>query len=485
MMKKLFSLLMVVCLILSLATVAFAEDETESEEPDVFETFVGVELNEYNYGGILPVTFVTQFDNIPEEANGISVFTFAFRYDPSILTPDVAGAEDEDGVECDFGSLVKGLPEGWESFGRIDNENGIFELAFWDNMSGNVIVNNEENRPAVTVEAPFRVATDADANVIEVELADETFYSADLSITYGPFFNTFTYYRALQPDVLEVLPEDALPLDIAGYKHAANNVIYYAEQDITVGDYISSYIETDNGQDDMNYFAIAIVNGETNEIVAVDTLIGRPQSDKSKTVIPAGHYIIGVNGNKQAELQKFIDEVEVGKFIRIYNVNLEPTGLTDEGRELKDAGFKIYSPKPVLTPDAPAVYDEEKEVIYVYENGVSADSFADMFENDVTVTDGLGNELGSDGKIATGTLVNETVRVILIGDVNGDGVIDQYDYILVKRHYLETYELTGDCLKAACIQNGETVEVYDYIYVKRIYFETLKPEALMHLNEVK
>ncbi|MBR6783340.1 MAG: DUF1080 domain-containing protein [Clostridia bacterium] len=60
----------------------------------------------------------------------------------------------------------------------------------------------------------------------------------------------------------------------------------------------------------------------------------------------------------------------------------------------------------------------------------------------------------------------------LLGDVNNDGKIDQYDYILVKRHYFETRVLTDDEFTRADVNGDSKVDQYDYILIARHYFGT-------------
>ena len=59
-----------------------------------------------------------------------------------------------------------------------------------------------------------------------------------------------------------------------------------------------------------------------------------------------------------------------------------------------------------------------------------------------------------------------------LGDVNDDGAIDQFDYILVKRHYFETRLLTDDELPRADVNGDEVIDQFDYILIKRHYFGT-------------
>ncbi|MBO5785701.1 MAG: family 20 glycosylhydrolase [Clostridia bacterium] len=60
----------------------------------------------------------------------------------------------------------------------------------------------------------------------------------------------------------------------------------------------------------------------------------------------------------------------------------------------------------------------------------------------------------------------------MLGDINGNGTIDQYDYILVKRHHFETRKLTEDELLRADVNRDGTVNTYDYLLIARHYFGT-------------
>ncbi|MBR6563632.1 MAG: DUF4855 domain-containing protein [Clostridia bacterium] len=59
-----------------------------------------------------------------------------------------------------------------------------------------------------------------------------------------------------------------------------------------------------------------------------------------------------------------------------------------------------------------------------------------------------------------------------IGDINSDGVIDTYDYVLCKRIYFETYYPTAEERILADVNRDGTIDVYDCILVRRHYFGT-------------
>ncbi len=61
---------------------------------------------------------------------------------------------------------------------------------------------------------------------------------------------------------------------------------------------------------------------------------------------------------------------------------------------------------------------------------------------------------------------------ILLGDVDGDGDIDQFDYLLVKRAYFGTYALDEDAQARADVDRSGEVDQMDYLCIKRAYFGT-------------
>ncbi|MBR6562843.1 MAG: discoidin domain-containing protein [Clostridia bacterium] len=61
---------------------------------------------------------------------------------------------------------------------------------------------------------------------------------------------------------------------------------------------------------------------------------------------------------------------------------------------------------------------------------------------------------------------------VTLGDVNDDGAINQYDYILVKRHYFGTRYLTDDETTRGDVNEDGTVNQFDYILICRHYFGT-------------
>ena len=72
--------------------------------------------------------------------------------------------------------------------------------------------------------------------------------------------------------------------------------------------------------------------------------------------------------------------------------------------------------------------------------------------------------------IATSSLSPIAEDVRPLGDANGDGVVDQYDYLMVRRYYFGTLDIADDDLAYADVNLDTVIDQYDYILLKRHYF---------------
>lgn len=90
-------------------------------------------------------------------------------------------------------------------------------------------------------------------------------------------------------------------------------------------------------------------------------------------------------------------------------------------------------------------------------------------------------------KYAKGTLTEDDINAVRdgrypdqppspeagrLGDVNNDGAVDQYDYILVKRHFFDTRPLNDEEFKRADVNKDSLIDQYDYLLIARHYFGT-------------
>ena len=60
----------------------------------------------------------------------------------------------------------------------------------------------------------------------------------------------------------------------------------------------------------------------------------------------------------------------------------------------------------------------------------------------------------------------------MLGDINKNGSIDTYDYILAARIYFGTFTPTPEQTLAANVNGDALINQYDYLLIKRHYFKT-------------
>jgi len=91
---------------------------------------------------------------------------------------------------------------------------------------------------------------------------------------------------------------------------------------------------------------------------------------------------------------------------------------------------------------------------------------------DIKSTSGAVVVSGQDTYIGTGFTVSlngNSYTAVILGDVNGDGILTAMDYIHIKRHYLGTYTIPGEAklLAAGDDDFDGKIKAYIYLMVKR------------------
>ncbi len=63
---------------------------------------------------------------------------------------------------------------------------------------------------------------------------------------------------------------------------------------------------------------------------------------------------------------------------------------------------------------------------------------------------------------------------VVVGDVDGNGMIGAADYLLLKRHVLGTYSIDGTPFLAGCITGKKSISAQDYLVAKRVVLGSYK-----------
>ena len=102
------------------------------------------------------------------------------------------------------------------------------------------------------------------------------------------------------------------------------------------------------------------------------------------------------------------------------------------------------------------------------------------FSGNVEITNASGTALSKDSYVGTGCKIRVTEKentyfaatVLVKGDVSGDGTVNSEDYLLIKRHLLNTYQLKDVYYTAGLLSGENELKVTDYVLVKRVCFGT-------------
>lgn len=119
---------------------------------------------------------------------------------------------------------------------------------------------------------------------------------------------------------------------------------------------------------------------------------------------------------------------------------------------------------------------DEKPVISWFVSGMTVGEAQELSPAvDTVMRDG--SALSPDKTIATGDTViteNGEYTAWVLGDVAGNGEVDKYGYILIKRYCMDTYELSESEFFCADMTRDGKVDAYDYILAKRVCMGTYK-----------
>ncbi len=114
-----------------------------------------------------------------------------------------------------------------------------------------------------------------------------------------------------------------------------------------------------------------------------------------------------------------------------------------------------------------------------YLTGVKANTtlsaLKSKFSTSIEVLSPDGKTLSDSDLIATGCSVAVysgstfvgNLKVVIKGDINGDGKVESSDYIMIKRSFLGTYTIENEYMMAALVSGGVKLSIADYVMVKR------------------
>ena len=175
------------------------------------------------------------------------------------------------------------------------------------------------------------------------------------------------------------------------------------------------------------------------------------------------------NGNAGGDhTQAVIDAfkaIKVGDTITLYNVDLAALETMTSKLNLEKAGFTVTAGEPEpsdpfeLKEDVPSSIEIADGMLLGITDTMTVEDIKALFVGEVTV-----ERVGTGATITAG---GQTIVMVIYGDVDGDGIIDSTDYLIVKRMVIGNSSLTGAYLKAASPSGDDEPSSYDCLLIKR------------------
>ncbi|MCH5183854.1 MAG: SH3 domain-containing protein [Oscillospiraceae bacterium] len=213
---------------------------------------------------------------------------------------------------------------------------------------------------------------------------------------------------------------------------------------------------------------------------------------KGKVTVDSGSYLnvrseASTSGKVVAKLQNNTEVVILetvntssSSYPVWYRIRFEYEGETTVGYAAKDF-ITVTGTVTEASPDElSSVYGIEDEYIISIAPETTLADFRGNCKKTVRVYRPDGKELSAGDVLHSGDTVcvyegNKVSYVRLaavVGDADGNGVVNALDYMVVKRAVLGTFSLTGAKERAACITGKKSVGANDYMLLKRAVMGT-------------
>lgn len=288
------------------------------------------------------------------------------------------------------------------------------------------------------------------------------------SLTFDP-----DYYWFIRPDVAAAWPGDyemcakhyaghGVNAQIQAYDHISPVVSNVMISDISAQGYTVSCTATDDWGISKVVFPSWTALNDQDDLADnfMNTQTGTKNGDT---------YTFRVNASDHNnELGQYITHIyAIDKGGNQVQLVLDPVTVENPGSD-------------VITLSGSASYERQGNILNGVEIRTSVDSLLPQFENEVLeVVDRNGTVLTADAFVGTGSQINlydngrliDSVTVVVMGDVDGTGIMDTTDYLRIRSVFLGTYSLTDVENLAADMDANGIIDSTDYLKIKAKFLD--------------
>lgn len=267
---------------------------------------------------------------------------------------------------------------------------------------------------------------------------------------------------------LEVYKSDK-PVDQAIFVTGMNAKINTNDSIIFTPDYATDL----NGNNaNLNWaFAIAAQWDDAKKAYVVVQTASGNGSNAIKTV-PQNGFVLGVHGDSGdgAANKAYASKIKVGDIIVLNGIDIASKTM------LPGSYVQYYTP---AASDATLKPGSSIKLENGYATGIrnetTVTALQNQFNGTIVVKDAKGNVITGNQLVGTGATINtgSTVYTVVVkGDLDGDGLVDSVDALLLKRGIIGTTTLSALQLKAGIFDNSTEPSATDYLILKRYILGT-------------
>ena len=402
---------------------------------------------------------------------------FVLNYDSEYLSPLVT-ENTEEGREMD--ALISTSPDGWEQM-SIHYENRGYRFRFAADKVQNSFLDKENE---LVLEIPFKVIK---AGSFDFSIPDK-----DIIAVSADAKNSLLSGKGSEITVHAASEGQKLSAELFGDATAGEKGKYELGINITnLGDtagivafefkllYDKSVFAptvTQNSNGEMDVFLKDTPSGAWEQLCTHDEKNGvytlRIAAKKAESTTESARLLSGETLRIYLPFTIIAQEGAVGSFsvngktlIGLNNINGIVSGSGS------DFSVSVEKRAVGISPEELGYKVENGILCYVSEKTAASELLAEFVG--YSLTDANGNEIKD--TVCTGNILSDgtnSYTVCVLGDINKNGSIDTYDYILAARIYFGTFTPSPEQTLAANVNGDALINQYDYLLIKRHYFKT-------------